>query len=73
MKIENNIKQIRKEKRLTQIEVANKANISIRSYQNYENSNRIPNVYIAQLIAQTLQTTVEELFPLKNNSFTNKE
>lgn len=68
-----NLKKIREEKGLTQVEVAIQANITERSYQRYEVGERVPNAYTAQLIAQTLQTTVEELFPLKNNSFTNKE
>lgn len=65
VKIENKIKQTRQKKGITQIEVAEKANTPIRSYQNYEAGRRTPNVYTAQLIAQALQTTVEELFPLK--------
>lgn len=65
VKIESKIKQIRQEKGLTQVEVAEKANIKQRSYQRYEAEERVPNVYTAQLIAQALQTTVEELFPLK--------
>ncbi len=67
------LKQKRKEKGLSQIEIAEKANIPIRSYQRYESGERIPTAYIAQLIAQALQTTVEELFPIsqRNSSNTN--
>lgn len=63
----------RKEKGLTQSEIAEKAKISILAYQRYEYGERVPNVYIAQLIAKALQTTVEELFPLpqRNSSDTN--
>lgn len=50
---------------ITQSKIAKEANISVMSYQRYEAGERIPNVYTAQLIAQALQTTVEELFPLK--------
>lgn len=64
MKI-NKLKKQREKIGLTQKQVANKAGISENGYQNYEAGKRTPNVYTAQLIAQALQTTVEELFPLK--------
>ena len=62
------LKQIRQNKGLTQVQVAKKANIGARSYQSYEAGERVPNAYTAQLIAQALQTTVEELFPLSQRS-----
>ena len=67
------LKQKRKNKGLSQVEVAEKANITIRSYQRYESGERVPNVYIAQEIADILQTDVKELFPLpqRNSSDTN--
>jgi len=71
VKIENNIKKVRKNKGLLQIQVAKKANILIRSYQRYETGERVPNVYTAQLLAQALQTTVEELFPLSQRNSPN--
>ncbi len=64
MKI-NKLKETRKKAKLKQIEVAKATNISIRAYQNYEYGERVPDVYTAQLIAQALHTTVEELFPLQ--------
>lgn len=60
----NNLKQARKKAKLTQSEIAKKANITTRVYQYYEAGKRTPNLYTAQLIAQALDTTVEELFPL---------
>lgn len=73
MNINNNLKKIRRQIGLTQVQVAKKANISETSYQRIEYGLQHPSLATALLIAQTLQTTVEELFPLKNNSFTNKE
>ena len=64
MKI-NKLKETRKKAKLKQIEVAKATNISIRAYQNYEYGERVPDVYTAQLIAQALHTTVEELSPLQ--------
>ena len=63
MKI-NKLKETRKKVKLKQIEVAKATNISIRTYQNYEYGERVPDVYTAQLIAQALHTKVEKLFPL---------
>lgn len=62
------LKQKRKEKGLTQSEIAEKAKISILAYQRYEYGERVPNAYTAQLIAQALQTTVEKLFPLSQRN-----
>jgi len=50
------------------MQIVEKTNISIRSYQNDEASVCIPNTYIAQLIVQALNATVEELFPLLQRS-----
>ena len=59
-----NLKLARDKAGLTQVETANKANVSERVYQSYENEGMIPNVHIAQLIAKALNSTVEELFPV---------
>ena len=64
MILRNNLKQVRKNAKLTQLEVAKKANVTTRVYQYYEAGQRTPNVYTAQLIAQALDTKVEEIFPL---------
>ena len=62
------LKEMRMQRGMTQIQVAQKANIAERSYQNYEAGERTPNVHTAQLIAQALNTTVEELFPVALHS-----
>ncbi len=73
------LKNARKKNNLTQAKLAKKVNITERTYQRYESGERIPNTYIAQLIAQALQTTVEELFLLSqrnssdNTNLANKE
>ena len=56
------LKAERQEKGLTQVEVAGKASISIRAYQQYESGERMPRADIAVLIARALNSTVEELF-----------
>lgn len=56
------LKEKREKTGLTQVEVAKKAGISARAYQNYEAEKRLPNVQTAKLIAKALNTTVEKLF-----------
>ena len=63
--MKNNLKVIREKKGFTQ--VAEKAQLSERGYQYIETSRRLPNVMIAQRLAQVLDTTVEELFPLSGD------
>ena len=65
------LKYRRKKFGFTQAELANKVKISILSYQRYESGERLPNVCTAQLIAKTLNTTVEELFPLSQENSSN--
>ncbi len=47
---------------LTQVEVAKKANITERAYQNYELGMRIPKADVAVRIARAVKSTVEELY-----------
>lgn len=61
----SNLKKIREEKGLTQVEIAIQANITERSYQRYETGERVPNAYTAQLIANVLNVeNIREIFPL---------
>lgn len=60
----NNLKSVRKSKKLSQQYVADNANIVIRLYQYYEAGQREPGVLTAIRIAKVLNVTVEELFPL---------
>lgn len=60
----NNLKKVREEKGLTQLEVAMSSNITDRQYRRIEKGEQDPKTKTAQLIARTLNATVEELFPL---------
>ena len=64
MKINNYLKEQRKNINLKQTQVAKKAHISVRNYQRIENGKQEPKVSVAIRIAQALHTPVEELFPL---------
>lgn len=61
---QNNLKTIRTKRGLSQQALSNMVNIHIRIYQYYEAGAREPGVYIAIKIANALNCTVEELFPL---------
>ncbi len=52
----------------TQVQVADKANISERVYQKYEAGECIPNIYTAIRIAKALNTKVEKIFPLSSDT-----
>jgi len=62
----NNLKIFRDKKGITQKVLAEKADLSIRSYQRYETGERTPNTFLAQKLALLLETTVSELFPLND-------
>lgn len=56
------LKKAREKQGLTQVEVAEKANVTERAYQRYEAGERVPNATTAILIAKALNSTVEKLF-----------
>ncbi len=66
--LRNKLKEARKKTGLTQVEVAEKAKISERAYQYYESGERLPDVLTALIIADILNSTVEELFPLYDST-----
>lgn len=56
------LQKAREESGLTQVEVAKKAKVTVVCYQRYEYGHRIPRADTAKLIAQALDSSVEELF-----------
>ena len=56
------LQKAREKTGLMQIEIADKAKVSLRAYQYYEVGERLPDVKTAKLIAQALDSSVEELF-----------
>lgn len=62
MKLRNNLKTIRQDKGLTQVQVAKKAKVTVRAYQKYENEGQVPNALTAICIAKALDTTVETIW-----------
>lgn len=57
-----NIKNKRQSLQMTQEHVAKESNITLRQYQRYEQGESVPKVSTAKLVAQALNSTVEELF-----------
>jgi len=68
VKVNRQLKDRRDEVGLTQVQVADKAGITVRAYQYIEAGGRVPNVHTAQLIAHALNSTVEVLFPLPESN-----
>lgn len=56
------LKNKRESKSLTQKSIAEKAKISLMSYQRYESGERSPNVDTAKLIAKVLNCKIEDIF-----------
>lgn len=73
MLVNNNLKAIRVKKGFTQAQVAKAAEISERGYQNYEMGIRIPNAVRAQKIANVLNTSTENLFPVASGGLLPRE
>lgn len=58
----NKLKDIRKQLKLTQEQMAAMFNMPLVTYQRYESDKRVPDVYAGKRLAKALDTTVEELF-----------
>ena len=52
---------IRKEKNMTQTEVAEKCNLKLPAYNHYETGRREPNLETLKKLASALEVTVDEL------------
>lgn len=61
MKIGSYIRTLRKEKNLTQVELAEKLNISFQSISKWENDETLPDTHILLNLANELDTTVDTL------------
>lgn len=67
------LKNTRESVGLTQVQVAEKAQITEISYQRIEYGTQLPSLRTAQLIARSLGTTVEKLFPLPERQLREKK
>lgn len=59
----NKLKEVREELNLTQKEMAFICGMPLVTYQRYESSKRVPDIYTGKRMAKAVGKTVEELFP----------
>ena len=67
IKVGNNIKKIRKEKNISQKDMAKKLNMPSSTYSNYENNNREPNAATLKRIASILNVDLSDLLNINNS------
>lgn len=58
----NKIKEFRKNKKISQVDIANIMKVKQNTISQWENETRIPNVKQAIKLAEILETTVENLY-----------
>ena len=56
-----NLKRVREEKNLTQLELATKANIKQPTLAQFERGTKVPTVYLAVELAKALEVKLEDL------------
>ena len=66
MKLGNTLKEKRKERGLTQADLAEQVQVSRKTINTVENGVFVPSTILSLSLARALETTVEALFFLKN-------
>lgn len=61
MNVGNNITKFRKEKKLTQEELANLINVSPKTISSYENNRNLPNIETLILLSEVLEVSIDEI------------
>lgn len=64
-----NLKQIRKQKKMTQQEIASKLNITQSTYSGYESGKYEPSIEMLIKISQLLQTSIDKIVNNSENNF----
>lgn len=74
IKVGNNIKKLRKEKNISQKDMAKRLNMPSSTYSNYENNNREPNAKTLKKIAEILNVSTSDLLDINyyNNETSEK-
>lgn len=75
IKVGSNIKMIRKDKKMSQKDMAKILNIPCSTYSNYENNNREPSAELLKKIAEILDVNINDLLSLnaKDKKSTNSD
>ena len=68
MNIGLNISNLRKEKNLTQEELAKLINVSPKTISSYETNRSIPNIEILILLSKVLDTSINDILNLKEDN-----
>lgn len=58
----NRIKEFRKNKKISQSDIADIMKVKQNTISNWENEKRVPNIRQALMLAEILETTVESLY-----------
>ena len=66
--ITSNLRNIRTEKNISQLELSAKTGISVRCIKYYEALTRIPSLLNAYKLSETLETPITELFPYSDKT-----
>ncbi|SNU04649.1 Helix-turn-helix [Lachnospiraceae bacterium] len=66
--ITSNLRNVRTEKNISQLELSAKTGISVRCIKYYEALTRIPSLLNAYKLSETLETPITELFPYSDKT-----
>lgn len=69
MELKNHLKTVRKNKKLTQREIARRSNLSLMGYIKIENGESVPKLTTAFLIAKALGESLGKLFIPKSKKY----
>ena len=65
MTISEKIKQLRKDRKLTQTQLADQLDKSLRTIQKYESGEIIPNIDVINLLAKIFNVSIQDLFDIQ--------
>lgn len=67
--MKNNVKEVRKTKKVTQVDLAEYLNVSRQTIISIESGRYVPSTVLSLKIAKCFETTVESLFVLEASDF----
>ncbi|MBG24957.1 MULTISPECIES: helix-turn-helix transcriptional regulator [Croceibacter] len=67
--MKNNVKEVRKTKKVTQVDLAEYLNVSRQTIISIESGRYVPSTVLSLKIAKCFETTVESLFVLEDSDF----
>ncbi|HAT70590.1 helix-turn-helix transcriptional regulator [Croceibacter atlanticus] len=67
--MKNNVKEVRKTKKVTQVDLAEYLSVSRQTIISIESGRYVPSTVLSLKIAKCFETTVESLFVLEDSDF----